>query len=76
MNKLLKVKKEYKPFHSTIDVHASADNERVKYKCFEGIVSNCFKCEESFKTSIVYPWNEPISQRFRIVFRPNFGETT
>lgn len=72
MNKLLKVKKEYKPFHSTIDVHASADDERVKYECFEGIVPNRFMCEESFKTSIVYPLNEPISQRFRILFRPNF----
>lgn len=40
MNKLLKVKKEYKPFHSSIDVHASAENERVKYECFEGIVPN------------------------------------
>lgn len=42
MNKLLNVKKEYKPFHSTIDVHASAYDERVKYECFEGIVPDYF----------------------------------
>lgn len=38
MNKLLKVKKEYKPFHSTRVVHASAEDERVKYECFEFVV--------------------------------------